>query len=342
MKYFKLLSIITSFLLPNLVFAYEIDSIPFLFLNHHSKNTESVAFAPNGKYFATSGQDKVIKIYKVDSGFLPSFQTDINFHKAAVTKLQFNKDGSYLLSAGKDFQTNIWQVDSTILKHNLQSGFYPINSAGMDMIPRIVYAIADDNKLRIYDLVDSKRNREVILQETPTSVVLSFNRQNFYVGTRSGKILILDFFGRQQRIIDAHTGNINSLDISLDGNLLISAGDDKKAIIWNIASGKAIHELNGHNWKVNVAKFSIKGGLAVTGTNDGFVYLWDIKNGQVVKAFKNVGSNVRDIDFSNDLEKIIVASHQKDKSGIWIFETGVKLPQAPGVRRTANSKPTEI
>jgi len=342
MKYFKILTITFFLLIPNFVSAYEIDSVPFMFLNHHSKNTESVAFAPNGKYFATSGQDKIIKIYKIDSGFLPSFQTEINYHKAAVTKLQFNKDGSFLLSAGKDFQTNIWQVDSTILKHNLQSGFYPVNSAGMDMIPRVVYSVADDNKLRIYDLVDAKRNREVILQENPTSVVLSHNRQNFFVGTKSGKILVLDFFGRQQRVIEAHTGNVNSLDISLDGKLLISAGDDKKAIIWNIASGKVLHELNGHNWKVNVAKFSFRGGYAVTGTNDGFVYIWEIEKGQIVKAFKNVGSNVRDIDFSNDLEKIIVASHDKSKSGIWIYETGIKLPQAPGVRRVATSRPSEI
>jgi WD40 repeat protein len=304
------------------------DSFKQVLLKEHLKNPEAVCYSPLGNYLATAGQDKIINLYKLDKEGKPSFLHKLEFHKAPVTTLMFSKDGNFLLSAGKDFKACVWRVDSAELKNVFDIGFQPVNDAGMDASARLIYTVSDDKKLRIFDRVDPKFSREFTLTDVPTAVLLSPNRKNFYVGTLSGRILVLDMSGKETRSFVGHTQKINSLDITPEGTQLLSAGDDKKAIIWNVANGKVSADLTGHKWKVNVARFSAKGLYVATGSNDGEVFLWDTKSSTIIQTFAEVGTNIRCLSFSHDISNLAVASHSKSEPSVIVISTGLRLPSA--------------
>lgn len=305
-------------------------------LTEHSRNGEAVCYSPVGNYLATAGQDRQIHIYSLDKSGNPQLLHKLAFHQAPITSLSFSKDGMFLLSAGKDFKACVWRVDSALIKNVFDIGFQPVNDAGLDPFGRLVFTVSDDKKLRVFDRVDPKFSREITLTETPTAVVLAPNRKNFYVGTLSGKILVLDMSGKETRVFNVHQQRINTLDITIDGLQLLSAGDDKKAIIWNVSSGKPLFELGGHKWKVNTARFSAKGLYVATGANDGDVYLWDAKTGSLLQTFSEIGTNIRCLSFSYDITRIAIASHFKTTPSITILPTGLSLP-APA-KPTQNTK----
>ena len=62
---------------------------------------------------------------------------------------------------------------------------------------------------------------------------------------------------------------------SPDGNLIVTAGADGTARVWDSTSRKEVAALKKHEGAVTSARFSADGKLLVTTGEDGFVIVWD-------------------------------------------------------------------
>lgn len=91
---------------------------------HRGGVVRAVAFSPDGKTFATGGDDRVLCVWKLD-GDKPTFQYRVQeslaepAHRGAVTTLNFFQDDKgdlYLVSAGTDRSLKRWKLDA---KHAL-------------------------------------------------------------------------------------------------------------------------------------------------------------------------------------------------------------------------------
>lgn len=77
-------------------------------------------------------------------------------------------------------------------------------------------------------------------------------------------------------------GSVYDLAISSDGQYLVSAGEDRRILIWDLSAGSMIKELRGHTDTVYSLAFSADGTLLVSGGLDSSVRIWDF--GQAVKS----------------------------------------------------------
>ena len=84
--------------------------------------------------------------------------------------------------------------------------------------------------------------------------------------------------------IKAHAGAVRSVDFSFNGDLLLSAGDDKCVKLWGLPSRRFWKSLQGHaNW-VRSASFSPDGTQIVSASDDKTVKLWDVDTGEGSRA----------------------------------------------------------
>jgi len=76
-----------------------------------------------------------------------------------------------------------------------------------------------------------------------------------------------------------------------------SRDDDAPIIIWDIASGQPIHELQGHRDDILSLDFSPNGELLASASY-GQAFLWDVETGQKLKILDHY--SVTSVDFSPD------------------------------------------
>ena len=89
-----------------------------------------------------------------------------------------------------------------------------------------------------------------------------------------------------------------------------SSGQDRAIQVWDAASGKVLHSLDGHTDAVNALAWApASGGILASGSNDKTVRLWNAKTGQAGKTMSDNGATeVYSLAWSLD-GKTLVSGH---------------------------------
>src|SRR5262249_1960766 len=116
--------------------------------------------------------------------------------------------------------------------------------------------------------------------------------------------------------LTGHTGWVQSVAISPDGQWVASGSDDKTVNIWDLETGKHRATLKGHTDQVNCVSITPDAKRIVSGSNDASVRVWDAASGQ----------NLGKLDGHTTLVRSLVALSDSDRvfSGQDILE-GVTL-----------------
>ena len=96
------------------------------------------------------------------------------------------------------------------------------------------------------------------------------------------------------RLRDVKSGNIlrsfdcydaiNMVSFSPDERIGLSASTE--IVLWDLATGRALHHLSGHQGQVRAAWFSPDGSAIISAEEDGTLRIWDVKTGEMIKIHK--------------------------------------------------------
>ena len=84
-----------------------------------------------------------------------------------------------------------------------------------------------------------------------------------------------------------HTDNINTVNYSNDGRLIITGSNDNTAKVWEASTGKLLYTLEKHTAWVQYAAFSPDMEFIVTQTLANKTYIWYTKTGQLIHEFNS-------------------------------------------------------
>lgn len=135
-----------------------------------------------------------------------------------------------------------------------------------------------------------------------TSVALSGKTLVF--GGYDCRLIWWDIESRTQiRAVDAHAKCIRTLAPSPDGTLVASVADDMVCRIWEVASGKLVHELRGHNEKtphefpsmLYAVAWTPDGKHVATGDKVGHIVVWEAASGKAVTTVEAPGMYTWDV-----------------------------------------------
>ena len=150
------------------------------------------------------------------------------------------------------------------------------------------------------------------------SIIGAFNPGNEIVATVAWEKTI--------QLWDTHTGEFvkelemphnywgNSIQFSFDGKLIVSASQNHRAHIWDVETGKMIHnEMCYYTFEDRVlyADFSRDAKYIITTTANGKINIFETYSGLLIDTFDIFDSNVpfsRKAIFSNDSKKILILS----------------------------------
>jgi WD40 repeat protein/Flp pilus assembly protein TadD len=125
---------------------------------------------------------------------------------------------------------------------------------------------------------------------------------------------------------------VNAAQFSPDGQLVVTAGDDGLAHLWDVASGKACGEPLAHPDGVLDALFSRDSRYLATACRDGTARVWDCSNGQPLTPPLKHGPGLRALALSPD-DRLLVTAGGDREARVWSVPGG--KPVTPGFEHGA-------
>jgi WD40 repeat protein len=242
------------------------DEVPCLVLEKkHFSGITALAFSPDGKYFASGGEDNLIALWETESGkHLYDFDRahGVEFpHQGAVTSLHFTPQ-CLLVSASRDNSVRVWEMhrDGAKLLRNLTDRGGTVADLG----------VSQDGRLMLFD-----KGRKLQLLALPSGRVVS----ELSNATAANTFDTLAIFSPDH-----------------NASLMLTAGTSEGRLqLWKTppegGRGMEVRQfVTKDRSPVTCAAFSWDTGsskdttLAVSGSKDGYVYLWHVPDPQTVRS----------------------------------------------------------
>jgi WD40 repeat protein len=205
-----------------------------------------VAFSPDGEMIATCGDDRVIRMWKTETGAL-SHVPLVNAHNGAVTSVQFASP-TQLVSAGKDNRLAVWDVEEG----------KPLRLVGERITGRggyvTVIGVSPDGKTALYD--QGKELRLLTLEDRHLAGSLQKSSEPDNFSTMA-------LFSPDGKTILTNRSAPGKLQLWRTPPAKQMRGSELRQFIWSTPHGTC-----------NCGAFAPDGTFAVTGMEDHKVLVW--------------------------------------------------------------------
>lgn len=245
-------------------------------LKGHLASVECVAISPNGLVALSGGQDKMLRMWRLDGStvrapFTLTIQhspTDLveramDLQRAmdgarAVLDSNRPKDACSTLrhawhlaeeQRNPDFLSLWWEIGRGARRCGLRQAWFAREFTGPGNAASCLGVSSDG-----CSALSGRSDGTLVLWELAT--------------------------GRRTHKLVRHKGNVAALDISLDGQYAVSGGADSALKLWELQAGRPAREFAGHARWVTCCAFDPEGGLVVSGSKDRTVRVYDCHNGK--------------------------------------------------------------
>ena len=187
-----------------------------------------------------------------------------------------------MVTAGDDGVARLWDAATGTLLHTLE---------GAGGVHATVFFTDDTHVLTnsnegvwLWDAISGTRVRQ-LSSESGTSMAI--NRAAGLVALGGGDLLLLNLTGTAPlRKISGGLGPVWSLAFSADGSKLVSGDNDGKVVIYEIATGTALHTMQARA-NVWAVAFSPDASLVAAGSQGGGPELWRASTGETAGQVDN-------------------------------------------------------
>jgi len=157
----------------------------------------AIAISTDETEIAFGCKDHLIKIYNLADY---SIKQNLDSHSLPVTSLAYHPTGKYLISGSRDAQLKIWNLPTHELLQTIPAHMFTVYDIAFHPTLPYFATSSQDKSIKLWDA------------------------ENF----KLYKILSLEKAGI------GHTHSINKLIWSNDGKYLISTGDDRQVMVWEM------------------------------------------------------------------------------------------------------------
>ncbi len=265
-----------------------------------------VAFSPDGSKLATAGADGRVRLWRPRTG--EEIGSTRPFELPVVT-VQFAA-GGVVVAGGWNGQILFWNPTTdhrTVRELGAEGECYVAVSADGS---KVVAMVKSSPLITIFDVASGQPLTQLRAPANAQAGAFSADGRRVAVADSAGTATVWDWSEAEQPVfsVTGHDGMLDHLAYSPDGRLLVTAGRDRMARVWDADTGRKVSVLAGHVGIVWRALFSPDSKLVFTMGGAGEAAMWEASSGRRVALFEGHTSLIVDGVFSPDGNRVTTAS----------------------------------
>lgn len=290
-------------------------------LRGHLHEVWTLAFTPDGRMLVSGSKDGTVHLWRVK----PRAHTRFPFILSdTLPPLVFTSpEGNSLIGRNKEGRLLRWDGVSI---QEINPGITPFGQVDMlrgSAARGVVGVLTSDSNIQIVNATTLQSVAEIPLadqQEKSIDFIFSGN----------GQRLVLIIKGHHVRVIDTQTwrtsaewrsgtNHIQSAEVSPDGALLASAGDQLR--IWRLDDGCLTHVCQAHKQPTDRVAFSPDGQLLATASQEGSAKIWSVGEWQELAELRGHLLGVHCLAFSPNSQRLVTGSADQAAIKLWDLRT---------------------
>ncbi|KAF2733493.1 transcriptional repressor rco-1 [Polyplosphaeria fusca] len=246
----------------------------------------SVCFSPNGAYLATGAEDKVIRVWDIQSR---TIKNQFTGHEQDIYSLDFARNGRTIASGSGDRTVRLWDLDSNtqVLHLSIEDG---VTTVAISPDNRFVAAGSLDKSVRVWDANTGqlvvRLEGELGHKDSVYSVAFAPSGDRLVSGSLDKTIKMWELTtaprmmpgaapsGKCIRTFEGHKDFVLSVALTPHGDWVLSGSKDRGVQFWDPHTGIAQLMLQGHKNSVISVAPSPTGGVFATGSGDMRARIW--------------------------------------------------------------------
>ena len=254
----------------------------------HEDDVTALTFSPDGRFAMTAGDDRTIRLWELPScRCLRTFTTP----KHTIDALYFDPNNLFALSVATGGVLRLWSV--AIL----------CRPAAFRAPLQLSHVTSAEEAGRQQSEMEQQCDeiRQAVKRKDYTTALNGIEQAKKLNGWESARTsLEIDGIGDNIKrhtiresfdsalcthTLRGHTDSVSCIALSLDANIIASAGEDAVMQVWNIAEQKRVADIEKHQDQVRSIALTTDAKFLISGSRDGSVRIWNIASGQCVRTF---------------------------------------------------------
>jgi RNA polymerase sigma factor (sigma-70 family) len=222
------------------------------------------SYSPDGKWLATAGFDRLLRVRPAEQGALRWAPEGLD---SSVMGMALSPDGKTLASGHMDQTVKLWDRETGKRK-----------------------AVLSGHKHRVWAMAFSPDGKKLV------SVSGSWHRAG-----EGGDVKLWDLTtNKEEATLPDHAATVMAVAWSSDGKTIATGARDGLVRLFDAKSLKELHVLRGHKENARSVVFSPDGRFLCTGSADALVKVWSVADGKEIVSLKGPEKGVNCVDWSRD------------------------------------------
>jgi WD40 repeat protein/Leucine-rich repeat (LRR) protein len=255
----------------------------------HTREVDSVAFSPDGRWLASGSRDHTIRVWDLATG---KPRHTLTKHTGPVGSVAFSLEGKLLASGSEDGTIALWDPLTGTRVHAL-NGHCRDSSVRFSPDGKLVAGGTADGGVRMWFTRNGEEARLLPRLHEGLVRCLSFSAdgRRLATGGDDGRLVITEVASGKVLQSFKRNSAVFTVEFGADGETVAAGYGSPEPVVrvWNLKD-KDFVKLDGHRDRVETVSLRSDGRLAVTASKDGSVLLWEIDGNSPRKMVLGLGS----------------------------------------------------
>jgi len=297
------------------------------------QRARALAFSPDNRTLATSGDDHCIHTWSADTGV--PFEV-LHGHTQTVAALAF-ADATTLISGSEDQRVVVWDLQpawslARVIGTGDQDSPLSDRVNAVDFSPdgKVLATASGEptrsGEVKLWNVSDGTLHGAFTNVHSDAVLSLDFSADGRFLASSSADrfVRVVELAtGKVVKAFEGHTSYVLGVAWKRDSRTLASAGADKMIKVWDFVSGERKKNIEGAEKEVTAIAFVGATGEAVAASGDSQVRLVR-ENGEKVRSFDGATEFMNTVAVTPD-GMTVVAGGQDGMMYIWDGSNGKKL-----------------